>query len=161
MEGAGAAHSALAAALQAMDKVGDAVQHLEQFLAIARETDDTSAQAEACANLGIIFNRRCVGEGARAAAGGAGPRVVRLTAGGGLRGEYAKAVDYFRKNFDVCRTMLANKEGERARLDRARVHLGMALGNLQMGQYLHVITTDVKALLKWKTKRVALPKQGR
>lgn len=70
-------------------------------------------------------------------------------------------MDYFRKNFDVCRTMLANKKGERARLDRARVHLGMALGNLQMGQYLHVITTDVRALLKWKTKRVALPKQGR
>lgn len=60
VEGAGAAHSALAAALQALDKVGDAVQHLEQFLAIARETDDTAAQAEACANLGIIYNRRCV-----------------------------------------------------------------------------------------------------
>ncbi len=56
--------------------------------------------------------------------------------------------------------MVSAKACDRTTLDRARVHLGMARGNAQMGSYMHVINYDMTSLLRWKNRRVNLPRRS-
>jgi len=37
---------------------------------------------------------------------------------------------------------------------QARVNLGIARGNLVMGAYVQVVTSDLNTLLAWKNRRV-------
>jgi tetratricopeptide (TPR) repeat protein len=124
--GQGAASSALARAHLRLDSVPLAVEHLERFLQIAKKTDDLSAQASACCNLGIIYNRR---------------------------GEFAKAVHFFEKNYETCRSMVTAGLGSRKLVDQARVHLGMARGNANMDAYMFIVNEDMPSLLRWKNRR--------
>lgn len=64
-------------------------------------------------------------------------------------------MQYFERNFEICRNSVANRKVDRTVLDRARVNLGMARGNSQLGTYMHVINYDMTSLLKWKNRRVA------
>lgn len=125
-EGQGAAYAALAAAYQSLKQPEKAVDCLEQFLRIAEETGNLAAQSEACSNLGVIFNRR---------------------------GEFDRAVEYFAKAYELTRTHVSSGAGRRKDLDTARVNLGMARGNAQMGAYMNVINYDVSSLLLWKNRR--------
>jgi len=45
--------------------------------------------------------------------------------------------------------------GEPQLIDEARIKLGMARGNMALSSYMDVVCTDLEALLKWKTRRVA------
>eukprot|EP00462_Mataza_sp_D1_P001185 CAMPEP_0175088464 /NCGR_PEP_ID=MMETSP0086_2-20121207/263_1 /TAXON_ID=136419 /ORGANISM="Unknown Unknown, Strain D1" /LENGTH=417 /DNA_ID=CAMNT_0016360901 /DNA_START=45 /DNA_END=1298 /DNA_ORIENTATION=+ len=64
-------------------------------------------------------------------------------------GEHDRAVTYFEKTFEIARSV-----GDRKLVDSARINLGMARGNLTMGSYMGVVTDNLPALLKWKTRRV-------
>jgi hypothetical protein len=48
----------------------------------------------------------------------------------------------------------AHRIGDRKLIDAARINLGMSRGNLTIPSYMDVVTTDLGALLKWKTRRV-------
>ena len=126
-EGEGAGRAALAAAYQSLQNTGAAIKQLEGFLRIARQTHNQQAEAEACCNLGVIYNRG---------------------------GEFQKAVQYFEKNFEIARSIVAQGRGDRSVVDNARVNVGMARGNLQMGSYMNVINFNLTALLRWKNRRV-------
>ena len=126
MEGQGNACSALAAAYQQLNENGKAIKYLEQFYEIGKETEDLSAQADACNNLGSMYNTRKA---------------------------YEKAVKYFEKNFEIVRQLMASDVGDLKLVDRARVSLGMARGNLKMKAYIHVINFDSVSLLRWKARR--------
>ena len=52
--------------------------------------------------------------------------------------------------FEIARSI-----GDRALVDKARVYLGIARGNSMLPKYLDVVTHDLDALLRWKTRRVA------
>jgi tetratricopeptide (TPR) repeat protein len=63
-------------------------------------------------------------------------------------GEHDRAVTYFEKTFEIARAV-----GDRKLVDSARINLGMARGNMTMGSYMGVVTDNLPALLKWKTRR--------
>ena len=126
-EGQGEACSALAAAHQALDDTDEAVKNLQKHLEIAKQTDKLAAQAEACCNLGVIYNRR---------------------------GEFDKAVHFFERNFETTRSIVASGKSSRKIVDKARVNLGMARGNAQQNSYMNVINYDLSALLLWKNRRL-------
>lgn len=63
--------------------------------------------------------------------------------------EHERAVSYFEKTFEIARSV-----GDRKLVDSARINLGMARGNLSMGNYMGVVTENLPALLKWKARRV-------
>ena len=126
-EGQGQAFSALAAAHQKLEKTDDAVSCLREYLKIAKDTDDLTAQAEACCNLGVIHNRKS---------------------------EFTKAVHFFERNFEISRSIVASGKGTRKLVDNARVNLGMSRGNAQIGTYMNVISYDLSGLLLWKNRRL-------
>lgn len=64
------------------------------------------------------------------------------------QGTHDKAVNYFEKTFQIARSV-----GDRKLVDSARINLGMARGNMAMGNYMDVVTENLPALLKWKTRR--------
>eukprot|EP00753_Platysulcus_tardus_P016453 PLAT5721.3.p1 GENE.PLAT5721.3~~PLAT5721.3.p1 ORF type:complete len:462 (+),score=182.55 PLAT5721.3:94-1479(+) len=132
-EGQGAACSALAAAYQTLGNTDKAISFLTRFLELAKETDNAAAQQEACNNLGVIHNRR---------------------------GEFARAVEYFEQNFEIARSIVSAGGGDSRLVDRARVSLGMARGNAQLGAYLNVINYDLSSLLSWKNRRIHLPRSS-
>jgi tetratricopeptide (TPR) repeat protein len=126
-EGQGQAFSALAAAHQKLERTDEAVSCLREYLKIAKDTDDLTAQAEACCNLGVIHNRK---------------------------GEFSKAVHFFERNFEISRSIVASGKGTRRLVDNARVNLGMSRGNAQIGTYMNVISYDLSGLLLWKNRRL-------
>jgi tetratricopeptide (TPR) repeat protein len=126
-EGQGQAFSALAAAHQKLNHTDEAVSCLREYLKIAKDTDDLTAQAEACCNLGVIHNRK---------------------------GEFSKAVHFFERNFEISRSIVASGKGTRRLVDNARVNLGMSRGNAQIGTYMNVISYDLSSLLLWKNRRL-------
>lgn len=67
-----------------------------------------------------------------------------------------RAVELLRRNFDIARRLLASGDADAASVDRARVHLGVALGNERLGRYLRAIDVDFSGLLAWKNARQPL-----
>lgn len=63
--------------------------------------------------------------------------------------DHERAVTYFEKTFEIARSV-----GDRKLVDSARINLGMARGNMAMGNYMGVVTENLPALLKWKSRRV-------
>lgn len=68
-------------------------------------------------------------------------------------GNHEKAVEFFEKNYEIARST-----GDRNLIDAARINLGMARGKLDIGKFMGIVNTDLSALLKWKSKRVAFGK---
>lgn len=62
---------------------------------------------------------------------------------------HERSVQYFEKTFEIARAV-----GDRKLVDAARINLGMARGNMSMGNYMGVVNDNLPALLKWKTRRV-------
>ena len=110
-----------------MDNTDEAIENLQRHLEIAKQTDKLVAQAEACCNLGVIYNRRR---------------------------EFEKAVHFFERNFETTRSIVASGKSTRKIVDAARVNLGMARGNAQQNSYMNVINYDLSALLLWKNRRL-------
>ncbi len=80
----GTAYAALAAAYQKQGDITSAVDCLEKFLHVAQDTENRRMQAEACANLGAIFN---------------------------AQQRFADAVKSFDQAYDLTRAMLTDGEG--------------------------------------------------
>ena len=129
-EGEGRASAALAAAWRAKGDDERAREYLERCLEHAQVTDDLAAQAAACRTLGALHS---------------------------ARGDFNRAVELLQRNFSIARQLLASGDADTALVDRARVHLGIALGNEALGNYLRALQTDFPALLAWKNGRDALP----
>ena len=126
----GRASAALAAAWRAKGDDDRAREYLERCLEHAQVTDDLAAQAAACRTLGALHS---------------------------ARGDFNRAVELLQRNFSIARQLLASGDADTALVDRARVHLGIALGNEALGNYLRALQTDFPALLAWKNGRDALP----
>lgn len=62
--------------------------------------------------------------------------------------DHDKSVQFFEKTFEIARAV-----GDRKLVDAARINLGMARGNMSMGNYMGVVNDDLDSLLKWKTRR--------
>jgi tetratricopeptide (TPR) repeat protein len=62
--------------------------------------------------------------------------------------DHDRSVQYFEKTFEIARAV-----GDRKLIDSARINLGMARGNLTMGNYMGVVNDNLESLLKWKTSR--------
>lgn len=129
-QGEGQACSALASAWRLQGDDDRACDYLYRYLHLADSTGDLHAQAGACRTLGAFHS---------------------------ARGDFARAVDLLQRNFHIARKLLAAGEADTKLVDRARVHLGIALGNASVGQYLHAIKTDFPALLAWRNSRDSLP----
>ena len=63
--------------------------------------------------------------------------------------DYASAVQYLERFFELARSV-----GDKALLDKARTYLGVARGNAVLPAYMHVVTHDLDALLRWKNRRL-------
>lgn len=131
--GEGRTCAALAAAWRVKGDDDRACDYLERYLELAESSRDLRAQAEACRTLGGLH---CA------------------------RGEYDRAVDLLKRNFAMARQLLAQGEANTALVDRARVDLGIAIGNASMGRYMRALNNDFAALLAWKISRDPLPADG-
>lgn len=138
------------------------IEYQQRYLDICKRTSDMLGEGSACAALAHSFrdlketvlairylekylniatrNKQSVAQAEACAA---------LGAIYSEEGEHEKAVTFFEKTFEIARSV-----GDRKLVDSARINLGMARGNMTMGNYMGVVTTDLPALLKWKTKRV-------
>ncbi len=114
---------------QKIGAVAEAVKDLQLYLEVAVKTENLAGQAEACCNLGVIYNNRK---------------------------DFTNAVKMFEKNYHLARSIVAASGKNRNRLDTARVYLGMARGNENMNGYAAAINHDVQNLVEWKLKRTAL-----
>lgn len=127
IRGQGLAFSTLAALSQKSGGSSEeAVEHLKNFLRVSESTGNVQAQAEACHNLGAIYNRE---------------------------GRFDKAVECFEQNFRLCRKLVKEGGAKTSLVDKARMNLGMAKGNLRLGKFMNVIYADLKSLLFWKNSR--------
>ena len=72
------------------------------------------------------------------------------------QGDYPSAVQYLERFFELARSI-----GERAMVDKARTYLGIARGNSELPAYMHIVTTDLDALLRWKNRRTPFSDQLR
>ena len=58
----------------------------------------------------------------------------------------------------TARRLLAAGGADAALVDKARVYLGVALGNAALGAYVRAVDEDLPALLAWKNARSPLDK---
>jgi tetratricopeptide (TPR) repeat protein len=72
------------------------------------------------------------------------------------QGDFANAVQYLEQFFELARSI-----GDKALLDKARTYLGIARGNAVLPAYMHVVTHDLDALLRWKTRRLPFSDSAR
>ncbi len=124
--GGGAAARARHVGAADEDDDDEALGHLKNFLRVSESTGNLEAQAEACHNLGAIYNRA---------------------------GRFDRAVEFLEQNFRLCRQLVKEQGAKTAVVDRARVNLGMAKGNQRLGRYMNVVYSDLKSLLYWKNSR--------
>ncbi|KAJ1459645.1 hypothetical protein M885DRAFT_613252 [Pelagophyceae sp. CCMP2097] len=129
-EGEGRACAALAAAWRARGDAGRAEAYLDDCLEHARAARDVGAQAAACRTLGALH---------------------------AAKRDFATAEAFLRRDFDLTRQLFNDGQADAAAVDRARVDLGIAIANAQLGTYLRALNTDFPALLAWKNSREPLP----
>jgi tetratricopeptide (TPR) repeat protein len=129
-EGEGRACAALAAAWRARGDDEKAREYLEDCLEHAVVTEDLAAQASACRTLGALH---------------------------AARRDFSLAVDFLERNFNIARQLLAAGNADANLVDRARVDLGIAVGNATLGRYLRALNADFGSLLLWKNSREPLP----
>lgn len=146
--------------------LGDRNQSIEfqqRYLNICKKTGDQLGEGQACAALAQSFkelgetklaidylkkyemiairNKQSTNQAEACAALGS----IYSAAG-----DHTGAVSCFEKTFDIARNV-----GDRKLVDNARIHLGMARGNMALTKYMQVVKENLPALLNWKTRRVA------
>jgi len=118
------AHAALSKSYLNLDQVDDALQHLEKYYQIANEKKKFNHQADAALNLAKVYAQK---------------------------GNSTKSLEYYNKHFECAR--LEKKDKDRRLVDKARVILGMAKANVNIGNFIKIVqgsTENVKGLLDWK-----------
>jgi tetratricopeptide (TPR) repeat protein len=146
-------------------RAGDTTQALKwqlRYLELAKQTNDQLAEAEAYAAIAESYT--ALGDAEQAAkylawcnelsARNQQPKqqVEACTALGlnaSKAGDYERAVAYFEKAYQIARGL-----NDQKLIDSARIHLGVARGNVGMGVYMDVVNKDLSTLLRWKTRRV-------
>ncbi len=117
----GVAHTALAQALRENDDVEGSVALLEGYLESAQRGGDQHGPAMACCSLGTVYFEN---------------------------GDYAKAVTYFERFFEIARPL-----SDRKMIDTARFNLGVARGAMRMPAYMQMVSSDLPRLMQWKNAR--------
>lgn len=153
----------IAAAKAYPDNKNLSVEYLQKYLAICKRLGDQLGEGAACAALAESFkemgdNKLAVSylEKYHQIAARNKQAVAQAEACAALgdifsvKGDHPSAVHYFEKTFDIARSV-----GDRKLVDNARIHLGMARGNMSMNKYMGVVKDNLPALLNWKTKRQA------
>jgi tetratricopeptide (TPR) repeat protein len=131
-------------------------------LEICRHTDDQAGEGAACAALASSFKaqndlaqsikylEKCHEIASKSKQllpeAGACQQLGQAYADQGM---HDKAVIYYEKAYEIARQL-----GDRKLINDSRIQLGMSKGNLQIGNYMNVVNTDLPALLRWKTRRV-------
>mmetsp|Transcript_23375 Transcript_23375/g.51305 ORF Transcript_23375/g.51305 Transcript_23375/m.51305 type:complete len:430 (+) Transcript_23375:222-1511(+) len=117
----GVAFTTLAQCLREVGDADGAVASLEQYLETMQRGQEQSGPAIACCSLGNLYYDQ---------------------------GDYARAVTYFEKFFEIARTL-----SDRRILDTARFNLGVARGAMRMSKYMDLVNTDLPRLILWKNSR--------
>ena len=140
-----------------------AVEHYTQYLDLCATLEDVDGQGAACSALAHAHARLDDSATSLAhlqkflslaqASGKLQGQAEACCSLGVLyqqQGDFANAVHHLERFFEIARSI-----GDRALVDKARVYLGIARGNSMLPKYLDVVTHDLDALLRWKTRRVA------
>lgn len=152
----------LGVACSAVNDTTAAIEYHQRYLEICKRIGDQLGEGAACAALAHSFkklqdtklsirylekyldiatrNKQAIAQAEACAA---------LGAIYSEDGDHNKSVFYFQKTFEIARGV-----GDRKLVDSARINLGMARGNLSMGNYMGVVNDDLSSLLQWKTRRV-------
>lgn len=64
--------------------------------------------------------------------------------------DYDQACTHFERFFEVARTL-----PDKRALEAARFNLGVARGAARLGQYMHVVLTDLPKLIAWKNNKIS------
>ena len=155
----GKAHEATGEA----EQVKKAVEHYTKYLDLCATLEDVDGQGAACSALAHAHARLDDSATSLAhlqkflslaqASGKLQGQAEACCSLGVLyqqQGDFANAVHHLERFFEIARSI-----GDRALVDKARVYLGIARGNSMLPKYLDVVTHDLDALLRWKTRRVA------
>lgn len=122
----GEAHKMLADIYSRSGQTAQAFQHLESVLEIAVSTEKKSAEADAALKLGLLYNQE-------------GPeRNIR------------KSSEFLQNHFDLLR---GQQTKDQARLDAARVNLGIVQANIKIEQYKAMTLSNLQGLVDWKVRR--------
>lgn len=168
MKNEGLATYRLGVACKNVNEIHQAIEHQKEYLQICQNLGDQLGEGAACAALAQSFqelgdvtvaleflenylevatkNEQFLGQ------------VEACTALGGIftnQGNHDKAVSYFEKAFQIAQTL----EDKRL-VEPSRVNLGMALANVQLHDYLKLVTKDMDAVLQWKSRRKAFVDLG-
>ena len=162
----GIAHFELGKAHEAtgeVEQVKKAVEHYTKYLDLCAPLEDVDGQGAACSALAHAHARLDDSATSVAhlqkflslaqASGKLQGQAEACCSLGVLyqqQGDFANAVHHLERFFEIARSI-----GDRALVDKARVYLGIARGNSMLPKYLDVVTHDLDALLRWKTRRVA------
>jgi tetratricopeptide (TPR) repeat protein len=121
------AHAALAKTYLNLNKMDEALLHLEKYYSIANEKKKSNHQADASLNLAKVYAQK---------------------------GNPQKSLDFYTKHFECAR--LEKKDKDRKLVDKARVILGMAKANGNQGNFIKIVQNsnqNIKVLLDWKVKK--------
>lgn len=158
----GSAHYHLGQCLELVKEAAQAIEHYQSYLGLCKQTGDNDGQGAAAFALASAFQQ--IGDTSSAVthleafidlAQGTGQVRSQAEACNSLgvihskQGDARSAVHYFERFFELARSL-----GDRSLIDKARVNLGIARGNLVMGAYVQVVSSDLNALLKWKNRRI-------
>lgn len=123
----GVATTTLAQCLKEVSDIPGATSTLEDYLGASQRGGEQTGPAIACCSLGsLYFEQR-------------------------PEPDYAKAVTYFEKFFDISRQLT-----DRRIVDTARFNLGVARGALRMSKYMGIVHGDLLKLLQFKNARADL-----
>jgi tetratricopeptide (TPR) repeat protein len=173
----GEANAKIGMLLLRMGRTEESVKFLRQQSQIAADNGNPESRCRACSALALAYD--ALGQADKALAElmlvstiseQAGDVMLQSQANRALGTLYSKvgklqeSVAALTRHFSLLKGILAKKaEIEAAAhltgrdLDLARVYVGVAKGNLQMGSVLLSIQFDFNALLNWKLSRAALP----
>lgn len=121
-------YSGLAKAFLKIEKIEEAQEYLELFYSIAKELRMNNAQSEAALLLANLNSKKK---------------------------NTSKSLEFYQLHFDAARTEKPENKSRKL-IDKARVTLGIAKSNSNIGNFLKWIeksNDNMKPLLDWKSKR--------
>jgi len=173
----GEANARIGMLLLKLGHAAESVVYLRQQSQIAADNGNPESRCRACSALALAFDT--LGQADKALAElmlvstiseQAGDIVLQSQANRALGtlyskvGQRQKSVQALSAHFQLLKTILSKREEmETARdltardLDLARVYVGVAKGNLLLGDMFVAIQYDFTAVLNWKLTRTALP----
>ena len=173
----GEANAKIGMLLLKLGNTAESVPYLRQQSQIAADNGNPESRCRACSALALAFDT--LGNADKALAElmlvstiseQAGDIMLQSQANRALGtlyskvGQKAKSVEALSKHFDLLKTIISKRgEIEAAKnvtlrdLDLARLYVGVAKGNLFLGDLFAAIQYDFQAVLSWKLTRSLLP----